>query len=307
MGPRWEREPRHRAETGTWHLPVSDSFCGRSDLGSGRRSCCPPLPLRKGKHFQFKARMILGLQRSTFLKECLNGRHGTREAPALPQTSAKWVTSSTSAADTPALSKRVRQMDPHSIRGNWMCDHHSNGEGVVQEECLLLLPHMLVPSPEGQKGSPQCLCSYGEKGEQGRYQEREGERDIEKQKTPQKNVLVGKIISTQPYSHNSPRGRDSFLWFDPKQKLHWTRSIFLLLSSAFSWLIQVDSQEQSKPQDRKFPLSPALLPSKRKLRRAALTTPQSFRCLCFLLPNSADRTCDLLLRGIRPTTIPNVT
>lgn len=85
------------------------------------------------------------------------------------------------------------------------------------------------------------------------------------------------------------------------------RSIFLLLSSAFSWLIQVDSQEQSKPQDRKFPLSPALLPSKRKLRRAAPTTPQSFRCLCFLLPNSADRTCDLLLRGIRPTTIPNVT
>lgn len=197
-------------------------------------------------------------------------------------------------------------MDPHSIRGNWMCDHHSNGEGVVQEECLLLLPHMLVPSPEGQKGSPQCLCSCGEKGEQGKYQEREGERDIEKQKTPKKNILVGKIISTQPYSHNSPRGRASFSDLIPSRNYTGQRSICLLLSSAFSWLLQVDSQEQSKPQDRKFPLSPALLPSKRKLRRAAPTTPQSFRCLCFLLPNSADRTWDLLLSGIRPTTIPNV-
>lgn len=156
--------------------------------------------------------------------------------------------------------------------------------------------------PRGAEGLPSMSMWLWGEGGQWQYQEEERRHW---KKNNQKNER-GEKISTQPYPQELSKGQDSLIWFDPKGKLLCTRFIFLL-SSTFSWLIQLDSLVQSKPQNRKLPLLLALRLSKKEVKRAALTTPQSFKCLWFFLPNSPDKTYDLLLNGIRPTTIPNVT
>ena len=66
--------------------------------------------------------------------------------------------------------------------------------------------------PQRGRKAPLNVCVVvGRRGNRGNTRKGKEREILKNKKTPKKKILVGKIISTQPYSHNSPRGRDSFL------------------------------------------------------------------------------------------------
>ena len=140
------------------------------DLGSGGPCHCLHCSSGGGTFpvclFLFKANRMLGLQ-STLLEECLEGRCGTQAALALSQTVPRWVTSSTSAAATPAQSRQ------------W-------GKRTTRDPCKL----NKRPSQQQERGGPERLPSMsvqlqGEE-ETRRYWERGGDRYWGEKHPPQK-------------------------------------------------------------------------------------------------------------------------
>lgn len=165
---------------------------------------------------------------------------------------AKWVISSpfaiAGAAAVLVQSKWVRQMDPHGSVDTGR---------VTQERCSpVWMPaastHTGSFHRRARKAPPNVYVVAGEKEVRGNTGKGR-KQSYWKQKMA--SVCVCENSQLNQLLNSSPRGRDSALWFDPKEKLLRTRSIFLP-SSSFFWLIQMDSQVQSKSQERKLPLSP---------------------------------------------------